>query len=37
LRWLEWDKQVQAIAQNGLTYTDDPFDHQRYPSSIKLG
>jgi hypothetical protein len=30
LRWLEWGKQLQAIAQNGLTYTDGPFDRERY-------
>lgn len=32
LRWLEWGKQLQAIAQNGLTYTDGPFDRERYKS-----
>jgi ADP-ribose pyrophosphatase YjhB (NUDIX family) len=30
LRWLEWGKQLQAIAQNGLTYTDGLFDRERY-------
>ena len=30
LRWLEWGKQLQAIAQNGLTYTDGVFDRERY-------
>jgi len=30
LRWLEWGKQLQAIAQNGLTYTEGVFDRERY-------
>lgn len=30
LRWLEWGTQIQAIAQNGLTYTDGLFDRERY-------
>jgi ADP-ribose pyrophosphatase YjhB (NUDIX family) len=28
--WLKWAKQLQAIAQNGLTYAEDPFDEERY-------
>lgn len=32
LRWLEWAKTLQAIAQNGLTYTENPFDIERYQS-----
>jgi ADP-ribose pyrophosphatase YjhB (NUDIX family) len=32
LRWLEWGEQLQAIAQNGLTYTEGPFDVERYKS-----
>lgn len=32
LRWLEWSKKLQAIAQNGLTYTENPFDMERYRS-----
>jgi ADP-ribose pyrophosphatase YjhB (NUDIX family) len=28
--WLEWIKQVYAIAQWGLTYAKDPFDLERY-------
>ena len=30
LRWLEWGKQLQSIAQNGLTYTEGVFDRERY-------
>ncbi|HEY9706890.1 MAG TPA: NUDIX hydrolase N-terminal domain-containing protein [Oculatellaceae cyanobacterium] len=32
LRWLEWGKQLQAIAQNGLTYSENPYDIERYKS-----
>jgi ADP-ribose pyrophosphatase YjhB (NUDIX family) len=28
--WLDWARQLQAIAQTGLTYSRDPFDQQRY-------
>src|SRR5215831_7306285 len=27
---LEWARKIQAIAQNGLTFTRDPFDRERY-------
>jgi ADP-ribose pyrophosphatase YjhB (NUDIX family) len=30
LKWLEWSQQLQAIAQNGLTYCDNPYDIERY-------
>ncbi len=30
IRWVEWGKQLQAIAQNGLTFARDPYDIQRY-------
>jgi ADP-ribose pyrophosphatase YjhB (NUDIX family) len=29
-QWLEWTRQLQAIAQAGLTYAHDPFDVERY-------
>lgn len=29
-RWLDWARRVQALAQNGLTYTEGPFDRERY-------
>ncbi len=29
-RWLEWSKRLQAIAQTGLTFAQDPFDRERY-------
>ncbi len=30
LQWLEWAKELQFIAQAGLTYTKDPFDKERF-------
>lgn len=30
LRWLEWAKQIQAIAQTGLAYAKDVYDEERY-------
>lgn len=29
-KWLEWAQQLQAIAQNGFTYSENPFDIERY-------
>lgn len=29
-QWLEWAQRLQAIAQNGLTYSGNPFDIERY-------
>lgn len=29
-RWLEWAKQIQAIAQTGLAYTKDIYDRERF-------
>ena len=31
-KWLEWTQKLQAIAQNGLTYSENPFDIERYKS-----
>jgi ADP-ribose pyrophosphatase YjhB (NUDIX family) len=28
--WLGWARRIQALAQIGLTYTDGPFDRERY-------
>ena len=30
LKWLEWAKQLQSIAQAGLTYSKDVFDLERF-------
>ena len=29
-RWLAWGRELQAAAQNGLTYSTNPFDIERY-------
>ena len=29
-RWLQWTRRIEAIATNGLTYTEAPFDRERY-------
>jgi ADP-ribose pyrophosphatase YjhB (NUDIX family) len=29
-QWLQWARRLQAVAQNGLTYAEDPFDVERY-------
>ena len=29
-QWLRWAKQLQTMAQTGLTYTSDPYDRERY-------
>jgi len=29
-QWLSWISEIQAIAQSGLTYTEGPFDKERY-------
>jgi len=29
-QWLAWTKRLQAIAQNGLTFAENPFDVERY-------
>src|SRR5579864_6369158 len=33
---LEWARKVQAIAQNGLAFTRDPFDRERYAQLAEL-
>ncbi len=35
-QWLDWAKQIQAIAQTGLTYTKDIYDQERYETLRKL-
>ena len=29
-RWLDWVTRLQALAQNGLTFAQDPYDVERY-------
>ena len=33
---IDWARKVQAIAQNGLAFTKDPFDHERYTQLTEL-
>lgn len=35
-RWLEWARRLQALAQNGLTYAQTPFDRERYEAVRKV-
>jgi ADP-ribose pyrophosphatase YjhB (NUDIX family) len=35
-QWLEWARELQSIAQAGLTYAKDPFDVERYQSVRKV-
>jgi ADP-ribose pyrophosphatase YjhB (NUDIX family) len=34
--WLAWAREVQAIAQVGLTFADNPYDRERYESLRSL-
>ncbi len=36
LKWLAWAKRLQAIAQDGLTYTKDHYDVERYIALRKI-
>jgi ADP-ribose pyrophosphatase YjhB (NUDIX family) len=36
LMWLHWARELQAIAQTGLTFAKDPFDRERYRSMRSL-
>ncbi|MCG3155439.1 MAG: hypothetical protein DKINENOH_02045 [bacterium] len=35
-QWLLWAKQIQTIAQNGLTFSTNPFDLERYHALQRL-
>jgi ADP-ribose pyrophosphatase YjhB (NUDIX family) len=35
-KWLEWAKSLQAIAQNGLTYSTNEFDIERFEQVRKI-
>ncbi len=35
-RWLDWCQQLQAIAQNGLTFATDAYDVERYRAVRKI-
>ena len=34
--WLKWASELQAIAQNGLTYSKNIFDLQRFQAILSL-
>ena len=36
MKILDWARKVQAIAQNGLAFTHDPFDKERYTQLTEL-
>jgi len=35
-QWLDWAKRLQAIAQTGLTYTQDFYDKERYEATRRI-
>jgi ADP-ribose pyrophosphatase YjhB (NUDIX family) len=35
-RWLQWVQGLQTIAQAGLTYTQNPFDRERYHQLLEI-
>jgi hypothetical protein len=35
-KWADWASRLNAIAQNGLTFSHDPFDIERYTSVRKI-
>lgn len=35
-KYIKWFRELQAIAQNGLTYSDNPFDVDRFKSVRKI-
>jgi len=34
--WVKWVSELQALAQNGLTYSDNPFERERYESLRRI-
>jgi ADP-ribose pyrophosphatase YjhB (NUDIX family) len=35
-RWLEWARELQALGQTGLTYSDNDYDTQRYRRLVEI-
>lgn len=35
-RWLEWARQLHSVAQNGLLYGHDKYDHERYEQVLHI-
>lgn len=36
LKWLKWARELQALAQNGMTYSQNPFDIERYKAIQRI-
>ncbi|WNZ25921.1 NUDIX hydrolase [Leptolyngbya sp. NK1-12] len=36
LQWLYWAQRLQAIAQNGLTFTENPYDVERFKQILTI-
>lgn len=36
LKWLDWAREIQSLAQTGLHYTTNEFDHHRYTRLMEL-
>lgn len=36
LQWLNWAQRLQAVAQNGLTYTENPYDVERFKQILAI-
>jgi len=34
--WLEWAREIQALGQTGLTYSQDAYDTQRYRRLMEI-
>jgi 8-oxo-dGTP pyrophosphatase MutT (NUDIX family) len=37
MRWLTWARELQSIAQAGLTYSRDPYDRERFEQMQRVG
>jgi ADP-ribose pyrophosphatase YjhB (NUDIX family) len=35
-QWLKWARRIQALAQNGLAYSESPFDIERYTELLEI-
>jgi len=35
-RWLEWAREIQALSQTGLTYSQSVYDTQRYQRLMEI-
>ncbi|MDB5402258.1 MAG: hydrolase, partial [Rhodopila sp.] len=34
--WLVWAREIQALAQTGLTFSKDPYDQERFTAFRRL-